>query len=392
MAIQKKLIVFKKKENFLKELQQGNILDSSWVVIKDTNELYVKGVYIGGLTDITATNVSLNEITIQSGETTIKLESDNVQDVIEELLQIILDNEQVTAEAFSQFKEVLGVEDEISQVNFKGQYIDGISTFKEAIETLNDVLEENLSFYDDTEIKNDIQDLKDNKVNKTEYTKIVDSNDNIIKEIQFTEDENEEIEVYTKTQCDERFALKGETSGESYDDTEIKERLTALEGKEDFDDTELKQNIQDLKTNKADKSELGEKANKSDLDKYAEKTDLKAEKISLEEVSIEDISLKSKNLQDVVKELFQSILDDEAIKAEAIKALKDLIGENVTDDLTLTFNGEILNGETTVESAIDKLDEEVGEIKSNYLKIWQGSEEDYNSLGEYDNNTIYVIQ
>lgn len=40
MAINKKLIHFKTKENFLKEKNAGNILDTSIVFIKDTREIW----------------------------------------------------------------------------------------------------------------------------------------------------------------------------------------------------------------------------------------------------------------------------------------------------------------------------------------------------------------
>lgn len=49
MAIEKKLIVFKNETNFKKELQQGNILPTSWVVIKDTKKLFVQNTEIEGV-------------------------------------------------------------------------------------------------------------------------------------------------------------------------------------------------------------------------------------------------------------------------------------------------------------------------------------------------------
>ena len=43
MAIKKKLIHFRKKENFLKEEGNGNLLDSSIVFIQDSKEIVTHG-------------------------------------------------------------------------------------------------------------------------------------------------------------------------------------------------------------------------------------------------------------------------------------------------------------------------------------------------------------
>lgn len=48
MAINKKLIHFNKKEDFNKEVANGNILDKSIVFIKDTKEIYTHGTIYGG--------------------------------------------------------------------------------------------------------------------------------------------------------------------------------------------------------------------------------------------------------------------------------------------------------------------------------------------------------
>lgn len=45
MAINKKLIHFKTKENFNKEVVNKNILDSSIVFIQDTKEIYTHGTF-----------------------------------------------------------------------------------------------------------------------------------------------------------------------------------------------------------------------------------------------------------------------------------------------------------------------------------------------------------
>ena len=48
MAINKKLIHFNKKEDFEREVANGNILDRSIVFIKDTKEIYTHGTIYGG--------------------------------------------------------------------------------------------------------------------------------------------------------------------------------------------------------------------------------------------------------------------------------------------------------------------------------------------------------
>ena len=50
MAINKKLIHFKNKENFDSEVANGNILDTSIVFIQDTNEIYTHGTFYDGNT------------------------------------------------------------------------------------------------------------------------------------------------------------------------------------------------------------------------------------------------------------------------------------------------------------------------------------------------------
>lgn len=54
MPINKKLIHFNKKEKFLEELNAGNILDTSIVFIKDTQEIYTHKQYYASLADLKA--------------------------------------------------------------------------------------------------------------------------------------------------------------------------------------------------------------------------------------------------------------------------------------------------------------------------------------------------
>lgn len=54
MAIKKKLIHFNNKAKFLEELNAGNILDTSIVFIKDTQEIYTHKQYYSSLADINA--------------------------------------------------------------------------------------------------------------------------------------------------------------------------------------------------------------------------------------------------------------------------------------------------------------------------------------------------
>ena len=60
MAINKKLIHFKNKENFDTEVANGNILDTSIVFIKDTKQIYTHGqLYDGSTFDPTDIEASI---------------------------------------------------------------------------------------------------------------------------------------------------------------------------------------------------------------------------------------------------------------------------------------------------------------------------------------------
>ena len=62
MAINKKLIHFNKKEDFEREVANGNILDKSIVFIKDTKEIYTHStIYGGGSGSVDLSNYNTKE-------------------------------------------------------------------------------------------------------------------------------------------------------------------------------------------------------------------------------------------------------------------------------------------------------------------------------------------
>ena len=63
MAINKKLIHFKNKENFNTEVANGNILNTSIVFIQDTQEIYTHGqFYDGSKIDLSGIEASIQNI------------------------------------------------------------------------------------------------------------------------------------------------------------------------------------------------------------------------------------------------------------------------------------------------------------------------------------------
>lgn len=74
MAINKKLIHFKNKENFNNEVANGNILDTSIVFIQDTQEIYTHGTfYDGSKVDLSNIEASIQDI--------INNKQDNISDL-----------------------------------------------------------------------------------------------------------------------------------------------------------------------------------------------------------------------------------------------------------------------------------------------------------------------
>lgn len=74
MAINKKLIHFKNKENFNNEVANGNILDTSIVFIQDTKEIYTHGqFYDGSKVDLSDIEASIQNI--------LNTKQDNISDL-----------------------------------------------------------------------------------------------------------------------------------------------------------------------------------------------------------------------------------------------------------------------------------------------------------------------
>lgn len=82
MAINKKLIHFKTKENFQKELEAGNILDTSIVFISDTQEIWTHGqFYTNDYTELIQRVEALEQQLASSA--TVKILTQDEYDAIE---------------------------------------------------------------------------------------------------------------------------------------------------------------------------------------------------------------------------------------------------------------------------------------------------------------------
>lgn len=323
MAIEKKLIVFKKQENFEKELQQGNILPTSWVVIKDTKKLYVQGTYVGGLS-----------------------------------------------------------EEEIEEI-------------------INSKVEElNLEQY----------------VKKSEYTKITDGSE-IIKEIQILDEEgNDEIEVYSKKQCDDRFALKGETivdlenyCTKEYTTEYVSQEIENLATKEDIEEIKPDWDAQEGENGFIKNKPFGEVNNEIEILNvenvgYATNMGIAYQVISTNLRPIENlvlgdeyiVTIGNNNYKVIAKEIKNNIsLTDSPNSTSSNGFIPDggtfwmPISTTSGSLYTLTDCSNMNVSVKHITKGIKKIDTK---YLPDFMKVWQGSEEDYNSLGEYDNNTIYVIQ
>lgn len=83
MAIDKKLIHFNKKEDFVEKLNKGEIKDISIVFIKDTKEIWTHGIYYSDLSDY-ATEQFVQDYS--------KIEDDEIIIGEETLTPLVLDN------------------------------------------------------------------------------------------------------------------------------------------------------------------------------------------------------------------------------------------------------------------------------------------------------------
>lgn len=147
MAINKKLIHFKTYQAFQTELEAGNILETSIVWIKETHQIYTHGEYYD-CSDQNASTLLMTGYAVASGtseeELTIKPE-DTLAVAMGKIQKQSLDNEEVVAQAFVNFKNVLGVENpnqempDLSDTN----YLSGQTQFVSALKALDTAIAEN---------------------------------------------------------------------------------------------------------------------------------------------------------------------------------------------------------------------------------------------------------
>ena len=161
MAINKKLIHFKNKENFNIEVAKGNILNNSIVFIQDTKEIYTHGtIYDGSTFDPSDIEASIQEI---NNRFNISLEYDLVEypDVVDEnnnpiftsveegqtlekaintvetnvatLVQEVLNNEEVVSKSIVNMANAVGLDDSFQYIpNPDAKYISSATSLAEA--------------------------------------------------------------------------------------------------------------------------------------------------------------------------------------------------------------------------------------------------------------------
>ena len=152
MAINKKLIHFNKKEDFNKEVANGNILDKSIVFIKDSKEIYTHGtIYSSGSGSIDLSNYSTKEEIEEALEQYAKIQDlDEKQDIISDLgtirsnaalgataLQSYTEQYQGTVEAVDTTEEIDGVSNDFvtsEQLDARGYAT--INTLNQEVSTL----------------------------------------------------------------------------------------------------------------------------------------------------------------------------------------------------------------------------------------------------------------
>lgn len=109
MAINKKLIHFKTYQAFNKELEAGNILETSVVWIKDTQQIYTHGQFYDCAPD-SALTILMTGYEKASGDTAI-LPTDTLAVAMGKLQKLVDDNKGLSDTAFSQLKASLGFGD-----------------------------------------------------------------------------------------------------------------------------------------------------------------------------------------------------------------------------------------------------------------------------------------
>lgn len=174
--IEKKLIVFKKDENFKRELEAGNIKNTSWVIVKDTKKLYVNGV------EIESVDWDKVQQLINSSINDLDLENQLREYVKKNELQ----NYYTKSETYSKEE----VDNLIEEIDVTEQLTDYAKTE-----------------YVDTELAKKADKSELSKYAEIEKTTVIKTESGeVIKELTIVEGgEEDSVEVYTKEQCDERF-------------------------------------------------------------------------------------------------------------------------------------------------------------------------------------------
>lgn len=147
MAINKKLIHFQTYQAFQTELEAGNILDTSIVWIKETHQIYTHGEFYD-CSEQNASTLLMTGYAVASGTSEEELTiqpTDTLAVAMGKIQKQSLDNEEVVAQAFVNFKNVLGVENpnqempDLSDTN----YLSGQTQFVSALKALDTAIAEN---------------------------------------------------------------------------------------------------------------------------------------------------------------------------------------------------------------------------------------------------------
>lgn len=147
MAINKKLIHFQTYQAFQTELEAGNILDTSIVWIKETHQIYTHGEYYD-CSDQNASTLLMTGYAVASGTSEEELTinpTDTLAVAMGKIQKQSLDNEEVVAQAFVNFKNVLGVENPNQEMpDLSGtNYLSGQTQFVSALKALDTAIAEN---------------------------------------------------------------------------------------------------------------------------------------------------------------------------------------------------------------------------------------------------------
>lgn len=198
----------------------------------------------------------------------------------------------------------------------------------------------------------------------------------------YTKDEIEN-KFYDKKTIDEKLSQIEGGEG-SYDDTELKNRIEALESKESYDDSELRGRIETLE-------------GKEEYDD----TDIKQRIAALEGKEDKDTVYDDAEIKRQLQDLNSKVEDIEIPSIEGL-ASKEwvLLQEYMTNDDLDGYMGDINDSlgelKEAVKNAYDdselrgRIETLEGKVDSK-PNIWTGSQGDYDSIGNKDNNTIYII-